>query len=54
MDDHYFLTPKTTIVECKKHGKQGEYFKLGHRYFCLSCVGDHLEKAIGQVRVTHE
>ncbi len=52
MDEDYFLTPTliTPNIKCKKHGEQ-EAFKLGHRYFCPRCVGDHLEKAIGQAVV---
>ena len=54
MDEDYFLTSsdeshilKIPSIDCKKHGKQTEYFKLGHRHFCPHCVGDHLEKTIG-------
>lgn len=57
MDEDYFLpidettSIKVPSIDCKKHGKQIEYFKLGHRYYCPHCVGDHLEKAIGQVKI---
>jgi hypothetical protein len=51
MDEDYFLQPKTYEIDCKKHGKQDTYFKLGHRYFCPHCLGDHLEKTIGQAVV---
>lgn len=52
MDEDYFLAVKVQppIAECKKHGENIPY-KIGHRYFCFDCVADHLEKAIGQVRV---
>lgn len=49
MDEDYFLT-KLPTVECKKHGEKIP-FTLGHRRFCPDCVADHLEKAIGLVRV---
>ena len=57
MDEDYFLTPsrlyaQSPIIqgECKKHGKQ-VLTTLGHRHFCPHCIGDHLEKAIGQAVV---
>ena len=57
MDEDYFLTPKIGVtfsipkVECRKHGTTDQFIQMGHRRFCVTCIGDYLEKAIGQAVV---
>lgn len=37
--------------KCSKHGELQFAFRTDQRAFCPKCVADHLEKAIGVVRI---
>ena len=47
-DNHTLRVPKYV---CNKHGPVPLAYKVDHRSFCPKCVADHMEKAIGVIRI---